>query len=290
MYKKCLRPLGFGLLTLALSYHALAKPAAPDTLLNKYNVTWDTPGPTSAESMPIGNGDIGLNLWTEKNGDLVFYISKTDAWGTPDGQTDPWMKQGGVLMKLGAVRISVNPNPLAKNAVFKQVLKLSTGEIWVQEGEGKAAVNLRVWVDANHPVIRVEAQSASPARVKVTLDNWRAGKTDTVLNNQRGRIAWYHHNVATADKHLANLTFGAIVQGKGLVNLDAQTLQSAKVTHQLISVYALTVIAGNGNEWITKLEKQAAAIENLNLEQTRLAHQKMVAPVLEPQLGFSAGQ
>ncbi|MDN5286387.1 MAG: hypothetical protein JWR38_2661 [Mucilaginibacter sp.] len=267
------------LLTLNLiSALLFAKPISPpiiDTLLNGYNVQWDTPGPTSAQSMPIGNGDIGLNVWVEQNGDLVFYISKTDAWGGElEQQKDSWMKQGGILMKLGAIHVSLSPNPLEKSTVFKQILKLRNGEIWIQEGEGKTAVRLRIWVDANHPVIRVEAQSSSPVVVNVKLDNWRAGQTDTILNNQQNRIAWYHHNLATADPHLANLTFGAIVRGKGLVNKDASTLQSGKVTSQLISIYPLTAVANSGSEWLTKLEKQSAAIEKRALEQTRSAHQK----------------
>jgi hypothetical protein len=178
-------------------------------------------------------------------------------------------------MKLGAIHVSVSPNPLAKSASsFKQILKLRNGEIWVQEGEGKAAVKLRVWVDANHPVIRVEAQSGSPVTVNVKLDNWRAGQTDTIFDDQKNRIAWYHHNSATTNPHLANLTFGAIVKGKGLVSKGASTLQSGKVTSQLISIYPLTAVAGNGKEWLSKLEKQSAGIEKLALEQTRTAHQK----------------
>src|SRR5258708_2885662 len=130
------------LLLIITAYSGLAKPvnkskASIDTLPDTYNVRWDTPGPGSAQSMPLGNGDIGLNVWVEKNGDLVFYISKTDAWGgEPDAQKDPWMKQGGILMKLGAIRVSISPNPLDKSSAFKQILKLSTGEILVREGEG----------------------------------------------------------------------------------------------------------------------------------------------------------
>jgi len=30
--------------------------------------------------MPTGNGDIGLNVWVEESGDLLFYIGKTDLW------------------------------------------------------------------------------------------------------------------------------------------------------------------------------------------------------------------
>ncbi|HTD99891.1 MAG TPA: DUF5703 domain-containing protein [Mucilaginibacter sp.] len=269
------------LLLIITAYSGLAKPvnkskASIDTLPDTYNVRWDTPGPGSAQSMPLGNGDIGLNVWVEKNGDLVFYISKTDAWGgEPDAQKDPWMKHGGILMKLGAIRVSISPNPLDKSSAFKQILKLSTGEILVREGEGNNAVDLRVWVDANHPVIRVETKSIRPVTVSVKLETWRAGITDTVLSDQKNRLAWYHHNSATADPHLANLTFGAVIKGNGLVNKDNETLQSAKkVTSQLISIYPLTSVSGSGVQWLSKLEPQVSRLEKLNQGQTRLAHQQ----------------
>lgn len=260
----------------AQSAHNLKDHTPVDTLLDAYNVSWNTPGPGSAQSMPLGNGDIGLNVWVEKNGDLVFYIAKTDAWG---GEIDPgkdiWVKQGGVLMKLGAVRVSVTPNPLAVNSAFKQILKLRNGEITVQEGTGVNEVDFRVWVDANNPVIRVEAKSGRQSTVSVKLDNWRAGLTDTILSNQKNSIAWYHHNSPTADPHLANLTFGAVITGKGLTNKDDTTLQSTqKVTAQLISIYPLTAVAGSGNEWLSKLKPNMNRLEKLDLNQTRFAHQQ----------------
>jgi hypothetical protein len=45
-----------------------------------YDLVWDTPGKNSSDSMPIGNGDIGANVWVEQNGDLLILISKTDSW------------------------------------------------------------------------------------------------------------------------------------------------------------------------------------------------------------------
>ncbi len=44
------------------------------------NVVWESPSHDARGSMPIGNGDIGANVWVEPSGDVVFYISKTDAW------------------------------------------------------------------------------------------------------------------------------------------------------------------------------------------------------------------
>lgn len=268
---------------MVVAYHSSAQSANKfqyqqsfDTMLDKYNVQWDVPGPGSAQSMPLGNGDIGLNVWVEKNGDLVFYISKTDAWGgEPDAQKDTWMKQGGVLMKLGAIRVSVSPTPLTKSNVFKQILNLKNGEILVQEGRGSSSVNFRVWVDANHPVIRFETKSASPVTLNIKLESWRAGLTDTVLNDQKNRIAWYHHNSATTDPHLANLTFGAIIKGNGLVNQDGMSMHTAKsITAQHISIYPLTAIAGSGQQWLNKLALQVSQLEKLKPEQTRIAHQQ----------------
>ena len=48
--------------------------------LDPYNVIWSAPSEDSSGSMPIGNGDIGLNVWAEENGDMLFDISKKDTW------------------------------------------------------------------------------------------------------------------------------------------------------------------------------------------------------------------
>ncbi|MDB5147550.1 MAG: hypothetical protein JWQ57_1570, partial [Mucilaginibacter sp.] len=64
---------GLILTTLILAFTSTFCFAQSISQLDKYNVEWDTPGPTSTQSMPLGNGDIGLNVWFEKNGDLVFY-------------------------------------------------------------------------------------------------------------------------------------------------------------------------------------------------------------------------
>ncbi len=62
--------------------------------------------------MPIGNGDIGLNIWTESNGEVVLYIGETDAWN-----------ENGRLLKLGRVRLKLTPKPF-ENGEFQQHLDL----------------------------------------------------------------------------------------------------------------------------------------------------------------------
>jgi len=241
-------------------------------LLDAYNVTWDTPGPTSMQSMPIGNGDIGLNVWVEPNGDLCFFIGKTDAWGAASQtERNNWIKDGGVLMKVGKVRVSMSPSPLVQGAPFSQVLKLHNGEIVVKEGDAQ----LRVWVDANHPIIRVETKSAKPVDVKVALDDWRAGNGDSFVYDKASSVTWYHQNPDYADPHLRNFVFGGTMKGANMISKDDTTLQSGtKVKTQLISVYPLTTNNLNATQWLAAMKKQSEQNDAVNWELSRAAHQQ----------------
>jgi alpha-L-fucosidase 2 len=241
--------------------------------LDKLNVVWDQPGPSAKESMPTGNGDIALNAWVEQNGDICFFIAKTDAWGAAaDDEANGWLKDGGVLMKLGKVRLSLSPSPLKRSSVFRQVLKLSNSEIVINEGAEETAASIRIWVDANNPVIRVESKSNKPVLLNATLENWRIGKGDSFVADKSG-ITWLHQNPANGLPHLKGIIFGGKIKGTGLVKRDNATLSSAKAgTSQLVTIYPLTTKGLTGEQWKTQLDKQVAQIDLKSLEQTRLAH------------------
>lgn len=265
------------LLSAAVSAQVKKKEFNIAPFLKAYDVSWDTPGPTSMQSMPTGNGDIGLNVWVEPNGDLCFLIGKTDAWGAARaGETNNWIKDGGVLMKMGKVRISVSPNPIAtRDTFFRQILKLNNSEILIKEGTGDNRVELSVWVDANHPVIRVESKSIKPVAVKVTFDNWRVGKGDTILQKQTNKITWYHQNPDYADKHLKDFVFGGTIKGDGLASRNDTTIETIKpVNDQLISIYPLTTKGLNPAQWQARLKDNITHIDALPFEQTWQSHQQ----------------
>src|SRR5229473_143530 len=119
--------------------------------IDQYNVKWTTPSNDSSGSMPIGNGDIGVNAWVEPSGDLVFYLSKTDAWS-----------ESARLLKLGRVRVKLLPNPFVPGQPFSQTLKLSTGEIEIVAGKSDSGMKISLWVDANSPVVRIQAKTIRP--------------------------------------------------------------------------------------------------------------------------------
>ncbi len=83
--------------------------------MNPLELTWDSPSRNSSGSMPLGNGEVGVNFWVEEDGDLLFYVSRTDAWS-----------ESATLLKLGRVRVSFDPNPFVRGLPFEQALKLDS--------------------------------------------------------------------------------------------------------------------------------------------------------------------
>jgi alpha-L-fucosidase 2 len=69
--------------------------------LDRYNVIWTSPSEDAAGSMPIGNGEVVLNVWVERStGDILFYIARGDA-----------LSEISRILKLGRVRVHLDPNP-----------------------------------------------------------------------------------------------------------------------------------------------------------------------------------
>ncbi len=271
--------------------------------VRQYNVVWDSPSADSSGSMPLGNGEIGLNVWVEQGGDLLLYIARTDAWS-----------ENARLLKLGRMRVTLDPNPFAGPGPFRQELRLGEGEIEVRAGPDDVAVLLRVWVDANHPVVRIECQGRRDFRLQVGLETWRTAERkleggemfsayglsgaphpvivypDTVLPASGDRILWFHRNRASlwpetlalqgmgdwakqAHDPLLNRTFGGLIRGEGLVSAGPAVLRSAAPRKSYaVSVHTLTAQTATPDEWVRRIEQQAAEVEAVPLEQARQAH------------------
>ncbi len=281
---------------------ASASPSDPD----RYNVVWDSPSKNSGGSMPIRNGDIALNVWAEADGDLLFYIAKSDA-----------CSENGQLLKLGRVRVKFSPNPFAKGLPFKQELRLRHGEIVVTAGQ-EAPIEIRLYVDANRPVIELEASGAKPFEMQADLELWRneprtlnaksreiasrfefhdgnvpvVFDPDTVLPAGDNQIVWYHrdeHSIYPAvlkNQHLASLlekcpdplehrTFGGCMKGPGLIAAGDRALRSAApaASHRL-SITALTAQTDSPAQWVKQLAKVTAAADAVDWNSARKAHEQ----------------
>src|SRR5215469_18925646 len=136
---------------------------AGNSWVTQNDVVWTSSGEDENDSMPIGNGDIAANVWTETNGDLVLLVAKSDS-----------LTEWGKLVKLGRVRVQLSPNPFVGTTNFTQTLHLENGSMEIKSGEN----SLRIWVDANHPVILVEANLETPTEFQARLELWRTKMPD----------------------------------------------------------------------------------------------------------------
>jgi hypothetical protein len=269
--------------------------------LEAYDVVWESPSVDQAGSMPIGNGDIGMNVWVEPDGDLLLLLSKTDAWS-----------DNGRLLKLGRVRISLSPNPFAVGEPFKQILRLRHGEINISAGEGERAVALNLRVDANQPVIRVQSEFESAHEVRVSLEIWRDRERridgevyglykapypviaypDTVREGPDDRIVWYHRNkhsiwennlrhqgledfIGQSPDPLLHRTFGGIIVGDGLVSENAKILRSAEPTTRLaLSIFPHTAQTESADHWLRQSEDLVTALSFNDIVAEKLRHRE----------------
>ena len=126
-------------------------------MLENYNQIWTTQSDNSSESMPLGGGDVGLNVWVEK-GDLYFYFSRS---GTFD--------EHNTLLKLGRVKVSLTPNPFVDNEGFHQELVLKDGYISIVQKDTK----IKLWVDVFKPIIHLDLESENPLVMTASYESWR---------------------------------------------------------------------------------------------------------------------
>ncbi len=146
-----------------MSVLANAVAQGPDVPPAPANVVWNSPSTGANGSMPLGNGEVGVNLWVERDGDLLFYIARTDAWS-----------ECCQLLKLGRVRVSMVPNPFAAGVPYRQTLDLRNGCVDISAG----SVSLRVFVDAQLPVVYVTCHSTKPVRARAAVGLWRTARRD----------------------------------------------------------------------------------------------------------------
>ena len=283
--------------------HAVSLPT-----LDSDNVVWDSPSQDVNGTMPIGNGDIGANVWVQ-DGDLLFLIGKTDAW-----------EENSINCKLARVRVKMSPNPFAAGSPFRQELRLQHGDMLIKGGAAGSEVTLRLWVDANQPVIRIQTHSDQPVTQQVLLETWRNEQNvltntmvsdmfknlygpdpyptllfpDTIVQGEKDRLLWYHHNIKPEnDPYEINLklqgmqdymkmiphpllgrTFGASIQGPGFTAADARTLNAteARQSH-VFSVYPMTTLAPvTPDQWKGELDEMIAKVDSKPLPETYDAH------------------
>jgi len=145
--------------------------------LTPYNVLWTSQSKNSSESMPCGGGDTGINVWVE-NGDLLCYVQRSGCFD-----------ENNQYLKLGRIRLHLDPNPFIPEASFRQELKLRQGSVEISGKSGSLDVKIQVWSDVFRPVVHVDVESSEPINVTASYESWRATDKDLPNSPARPRFA-----------------------------------------------------------------------------------------------------
>ncbi|KQB39948.1 DUF5703 domain-containing protein [Flavobacterium aquidurense] len=270
-------------------------------VLENYNQIWNTQSNNASESMPLGGGDIGLNVWVEK-GDLYFYFSRS---GTFD--------EHNTLLKLGRIKVTLSPNPFKDNDGFHQELKLKDGYISIAQNNTK----IKLWVDVFKPIIHLDLESKTALQMTASYESWRyknresKGKANNAnsykwapqgeiitykdsVSFENNGVKFYHRNrentvfdVAVKQQKLesvkdqmlnplANLTFGGFMTGNNLKpngtytgtyqNTDFRgfNLSSIKPSKNHALALYLNISQSDFDVWNNDLKNQISANKNIS--------------------------
>lgn len=265
-----------------------------------FNLRFSEPGEDSWSSMPLGNGEISSQVWTDKEGKIQFYLGTTDSRDAMDN-----------LLKVGKLTIQFEPNIIATGANYSEELLLNEGVFRIKN----KLADIRFRVDANHPEIIISGSSAVAVKIKVTNNIWRTEtrdwnkdeylaeygdnempfkpfmEADDALKSSGGGMIWFHRNkkeifwneLMKANgllnegivNPLKNRTFGALVKGAGLQALNDTVLYTAKPLKKfIIKTTVLVQQTDTRDAYINALQNLAADLDKTGEAVALAAHKK----------------
>lgn len=273
---------------------------------NGHTLTYNEAGQDSSDSIPLGNGDIGVNLWVEESGDLVLLLTKSDAFS-----------ELNQLLKLGRLRFSFDSPSMPENPPVRLMLNTAGGVASIQIG----TIELEVWVDAHAPKIMVGMKSDHGFEYAVKLESWRQfprlinaespsywnfaecqGAVDLmngpdryitlpkdVFLDEQDALLWAHRNPAETVvdddirrtgcesfkelcyNPLAHRITGAYVSSPDLRRLDPFSLQSESLHASTVAITLHSAQTPSLDEWVDAIREQAR--EAVDYEGARTRHQ-----------------
>lgn len=266
-----------------------------------YEVVWDSPSEDCTGTMPLGNGEVALNAWIEPSGDLRFYLARTDSWD-----------DNGRLLKIGAVRVRVGDGSVGRTKTFRQTLTVKNGTLTARYGQGGEQVEMRLWVDANRPVVCAEIETIRPGEATASIEIWRTNRftlpdvevsdvmrgstnqtvvePDAVLSGLKDRIGWYHRNIKSVGPELCakiqgvadfrrpdpllHRTFGALITTDRPERIDDRALHSRAGTRHVFEIFVHTKHPATEAQWLAEAKHGLDQARAVPLDQRRAAHDK----------------
>ena len=131
--------------------------------LDTYDVVWRTPCSGPEQSMPIGNGEVGCNVWCTADGVVHGYVARTDSFS-----------EASRLLKLG--EFVLHTGARGAELFFEQRLCLREGCVRVTLGERQARVVVTVFVDSEQDVVHLAVDDPNGSNPRLYLRSWRTAE------------------------------------------------------------------------------------------------------------------
>ncbi len=226
------------------------------------------------QSIPIGNGDLGANIWADSDG-LWLLLSKTDAWSELNR-----------LLKTGLLKLSLNPSPF--NNETKWHLSYEEGILYIKSDDNE----ISLYADANFPCYYINYKGKTPRDVKLEAVNYRnheikfnendssnyfmmapesiyksVESADCVFSADDESIGQYHYNDTSCyefsleyqslgnfeqkNDPFIDLTFGYLAKSKQL-KINNGSLYGSSISEFTIKIISHTGKFKNPEDWIKK--------------------------------------
>lgn len=265
-----------------------------------FNLVHKQKGTDSWSSMPLGNGELSAQVWTNPNGAIELYLGRTDSRDAMDN-----------VLKIGKLSLQFEPNILLPENGYTETLVVDEGLFRIKN----STAQIEVRVDANNQALVIAGYSSVPVKIKVTNNIWRKEnrnwqkeeyiaeygnneipfepymEADETIKNLRQSIGWYHRNTSDVfftetmrandmlnegiKSPLINRTFGAIVSGNGLLAVNDTVLQSAKEQKQfIIKAVVDCKQTPSAEAFVQGLQKLSGTVSQSNEPVMLAAHKK----------------
>eukprot|EP01060_Flectonema_neradi_P016749 TRINITY_DN2336_c0_g1_i3.p1 TRINITY_DN2336_c0_g1~~TRINITY_DN2336_c0_g1_i3.p1 ORF type:complete len:722 (+),score=143.17 TRINITY_DN2336_c0_g1_i3:122-2287(+) len=237
----------------------------PSSCLEKYNVVWNDLLPESQDTfintMPLGNGRVAANVYSNGKDSVSLLFSASDAWN-----------EGSELIKIGTVTVTVDPQPPTGH--FKQYLDIATATIFIELGD----LQISTYIDANSNTTVIDLNNtkytvkatSSLARPKPqsVQGQFECQKYDISADQYaENGAAFYHRNQGFPEQdYFKNMVEGENLGPKAYSSMPNLLLNRTSGGYisssgQRTTVSILTKQTSTVDEWVSAV-KSATAVPN----------------------------
>lgn len=142
-----------------------------------YDIVWTSQSKNSSESMPLVGGDMGCNVWVEAN-ELMIYVQRSGSF-----------TENGEYVKMGRIRVRLEPDLIQKFDDFEQRLELNKGTIRITANDnGEKHIEILLWIDVFTSTLHIEIESENELTAHASYESWRYEDQEIPAGSSKARF------------------------------------------------------------------------------------------------------